>query len=88
LISKEQQILFFYDEYSKIGMSKSPLKPGSPFSTLAAPAQRVLANAGIATLAQLAQRTEAEVLKLHGMGPGSMPKLCAALAQAGLTFKP
>lgn len=54
---------------------------------LAAPARRALENAGIKTLKQLARLSEKELLKLHGMGPGSVPKLRAALAANGMQFK-
>jgi predicted RecB family nuclease len=53
---------------------------------LSAPAQRALDSAGIKTTRQLAQKTEAEILALHGMGPASMPKLRQALADEGLAF--
>ncbi|MBK9264436.1 MAG: DUF1801 domain-containing protein [Polyangiaceae bacterium] len=60
----------------------------SSWSTvLAAPARRALENAGITTLQQLAQRTQQEVMALHGMGPSSLPKLLAALKTKGLSFK-
>jgi predicted RecB family nuclease len=63
-------------------------KPQNGFlATLGAPARRALQNAGITALPQLAQFTEKEILKLHGMGPGSMPKLRSALASEGLSFK-
>ena len=54
---------------------------------LSAPARRALAHAGIRTIGELATRTEKEVMGLHGMGKTSLPKLQAALAIAGLTFK-
>ncbi|SDJ85762.1 hypothetical protein SAMN05421823_101271 [Catalinimonas alkaloidigena] len=54
---------------------------------LAAPARRALEGAGITTLAQLAEWREADVLALHGMGPGSLPKLRHALAAVGLAFR-
>lgn len=57
------------------------------FPKLSAPARRALEGADIRSLAQLAQRTEREVLALHGMGPGSMPGLRAALKDAGLAFR-
>jgi len=47
---------------------------------LAKPAQRALAAAGIATLADLAKRTDAGLLSLHGMGPNALATLRAALA--------
>ncbi len=54
---------------------------------LSQPAQRALAGAGIKTLAQLAKRSEAEVLALHGVGPTAIPILKAALKGKGLAFK-
>lgn len=54
---------------------------------LSAPARRALENAGIKTLAALANLTEKNVLQLHGMGPASIPLLKAALKAKGLSFK-
>ncbi len=54
---------------------------------LGAPARRALEGRGIATLQQLAQFSEADILNLHGMGKTSMPKLQKALGEIGLTFK-
>ncbi|SDX56441.1 RNA polymerase alpha subunit C-terminal domain-containing protein [Paenibacillus sp. CF384] len=63
-------------------------KPESGFlSQLSAPARRALENNGVTTLEQLSQYREVEILKFHGMGPGSMPKLRAALEAVGLSFK-
>ncbi len=63
-------------------------KPKDNFlSLLSAPARRALENAGIKTLSQLARHSEADVMKLHGMGPASLPRLRQALKDAGLTFK-
>lgn len=63
-------------------------KPVDGFlSLLGAPARRALENAGITTLKKLSSFTEKEILSLHGMGPGSMPKLRDALKNAGLIFK-
>ena len=59
----------------------------SPFAGLGAPARRALENAGIITIAELAQYHEKDILKLHGMGPGSMPKLRSLLREQGLSFK-
>lgn len=56
------------------------------FSALAAPARRALENKGIKTLQHLATFSEAEILQLHGMGPGSIPKLRTALEKEGLSF--
>jgi hypothetical protein len=55
--------------------------------SVAAPARRALENAGIKTPAQLATYTVDEVLKFHGMGPSSIPKLRTVLKSNGLTFK-
>jgi hypothetical protein len=46
-----------------------------------------LEHAGIANLRQLSKFSEAEVLKLHGMGPSSIPKLQSALKASGLSFR-
>ena len=54
---------------------------------LSAPATRALESAGIKSLKQLSAYSEKEILKLHGMGPGSLPKLNHALQAAGLSFK-
>ncbi|ROS44910.1 helix-hairpin-helix domain-containing protein [Amycolatopsis thermoflava] len=47
------------------------------------PATRALGNAGITTLDQVATRTEAELLALHGMGPKAVRILREALAETG-----
>lgn len=56
-------------------------------SQIAAPARRALEHEGIDTLSKLADYTEREILRLHGMGPSTIPKLRSALQDAGLTFK-
>jgi predicted RecB family nuclease len=56
-------------------------------SLLSAPARRALENAGIKTLIKLAKFSESEILKLHGMGPSTIPKLRAVLKSNGLSFK-
>lgn len=53
---------------------------------LSAPARRALAGAGVERLDQLATKTEAELLRLHGMGPKAMGQLREALAARGMTF--
>lgn len=60
---------------------------GGFLSGLGAPARRALEGAGIITLRQLAKRKESDLLKLHGFGPASLPKLRIALAANGLAFK-
>jgi DNA-directed RNA polymerase alpha subunit len=63
-------------------------KPESGFlSKLSSPARSALEASGITTLTELAKHSEREILKLHGMGPRSMPTLRQALADAGLSFK-
>jgi hypothetical protein len=62
-------------------------KPKTGFlSTLGSPARRALENKGTTTLRQLAKFSEAEILHLHGMGPGSIPILRNALKEKGLCF--
>ncbi len=53
---------------------------------LAQPAQRALAAAGIHWLDQLSAFTEAEIGRLHGIGPNALATLRRALADRGLTF--
>lgn len=53
---------------------------------IAKPAQRALAGAGYTHLAQLTQVSEAELMKLHGMGPKALGQLREALATKGLSF--
>ncbi|HET9495492.1 MAG TPA: helix-hairpin-helix domain-containing protein [Chloroflexia bacterium] len=53
---------------------------------LAAPARRALAGAGYSRLDQLAAVTEADLKKLHGMGPKAIEQIRRALADRGLSF--
>jgi predicted RecB family nuclease len=63
-------------------------KPDNGFlAVVAAPARRALERAGILSLEELSKRSETEILQLHGMGPGSIPKLYQALKSKGLTFR-
>lgn len=55
-------------------------------SHLAKPAQRALAQARYTYLEQLADVSEAELLKLHGMGPKALGQLREAMAGKGLSF--
>ena len=66
---------------------KKAQNAGDFLSQLAAPARRALEREGITTPRKLSQWTEREVRQLHGMGPSTLPKLRAALKQAGLKFK-
>ena len=53
---------------------------------LANPAQRALAGAGISRLEQLADLSEADLMRLHGVGPNAINQLRHALADKGLSF--
>ncbi|OAJ74234.1 DNA-binding protein [Brevibacillus sp. SKDU10] len=55
-------------------------------STLAKPARRSLEGAGYFRLEQFTLLSEAEVMKLHGMGPKAMDQIRRALADKGLSF--
>ena len=65
---------------------QSAYEPDSLPAKLSKPAQRALAGAGITRLSQLTTITEAEVAKLHGMGPKAISQLHEALAAAGQSF--
>ena len=63
-------------------------KPDEGFlSKLSAPARRALEHHGITTLQQLSMFSEKEILKLHGIGPASLPTLRSSLEENGLFFK-
>jgi hypothetical protein len=66
--------------YKKQAQEKIPV-------SLSAPALRALLTAKIDSLKKVAKHTPEELLKLHGMGPSSIPKLKSALKKQGLTFK-
>ena len=53
---------------------------------LSRPAQRALTNAGYRQLEQLARLNEAEVERLHGVGPKALAQLRHALDANGLSF--
>lgn len=55
-------------------------------SGLSAPARRALAEAGYVRLEQFTKLSEAEVLRLHGMGPKALELIRRALASRGLSF--
>jgi hypothetical protein len=63
------------------------LKDSHFIPKLSAPAKRALEGAGITSIKELARRREADIMKLHGMGPASLPHMRAALKEAGLSFK-
>ncbi|WP_221089341.1 helix-hairpin-helix domain-containing protein [Deinococcus aquaedulcis] len=55
---------------------------------LGRPATRALTAAGLTTLAAVAQRSECELLALHGVGPKAVQVLRKALAAQGLELRP
>lgn len=62
-------------------------KPKDSFlSLLGAPARRALERENIKTLEDLAKWSEKEIINLHGMGPGTIPKLKKALKDNRLSF--
>jgi hypothetical protein len=52
------------------------------------PALRALAAAGYTHLDELAEVGEAELHRLHGVGPKAVERLRQALAERGLSFAP
>lgn len=68
-------------------IKKPAAKKQDQFASLGAPAQRALANAGIKTVKQLAGWSEKELLKLHGMGKSSVPKIQEILKKEKLSLK-
>ena len=59
----------------------------SDLPKLSAPAHRALAGAGIKQLKDLTKFSEAEVKKLHGIGPNAMGQLRRAMDEHGLSFQ-
>ncbi|WP_042150179.1 RNA polymerase alpha subunit C-terminal domain-containing protein [Paucisalibacillus sp. EB02] len=63
-------------------------KPKNGFlSKLSSPARNALIHEGIDTVQKLAMYTEKEILKIHGIGPASLPIMRNSLEEAGLSFK-
>ena len=63
-------------------------KPAAGFlSFVSAPARRALEREGITTVLRLSNYTEKEILKLHGIGPSSIPLLKDALKEKRLSFR-
>jgi len=63
-------------------------KPENGFlSKLSAPARRALENHGILTLETLSNYSKKELLKLHGIGPSTIPVLLREMESEGLAFK-
>lgn len=63
-------------------------KPKDGFlSLISAPARRALERENITTLTVLSHWSEKELLKLHGVGLTTIPKLKKALKELGLWFR-
>ena len=58
----------------------------SAFPKISAPALRALNGAGYHTLVDLTKVSEADLAKLHGMGPKALGILRTALQAQGLSF--
>lgn len=71
-------------------MPKNPTFTNDPENDLpfkvGAPAERALTEAGYTRLAQVAELSEKQVKKLHGMGPNAFRQLRDALHARGLSF--
>lgn len=67
-------------------MKTMPNQQESDFPKLSQPAQRALAGAGIRKLQDLTRFSEAEIKRLHGMGPKALGQLRQALADRSLSF--
>ena len=61
-------------------------QPETDLPRLSAPALRALGSVGVTRLEQLTTFTEADIKKLHGMGPSGIKQLRDALEQRGLSF--
>jgi DNA-directed RNA polymerase alpha subunit len=62
--------------------------PKSDFlSKLSSPARNALVHEGIDTLKELSKYTKKEILKIHGIGPASIPIKRTSLEEEGLSFK-
>lgn len=66
-------------------VNEEPLVKGWPRAA-GRPAQRALANLGITHLEQLAEKSEAELLAIHGVGPKAARVLREALEARGLSL--
>jgi hypothetical protein len=55
-------------------------------ATIGAPATRALAGAGITTLVEVAEHSEAELLALHGVGPRAVRIIADELHRRGLSL--
>lgn len=66
-------------------MSRGEVESDLP-AGIGAPARRALVAAGYTRLDSLTRATEAELLRLHGVGPRALGVLRDALAERGRSF--
>src|SRR5665213_40160 len=69
------------ENIARFKMQQQEKKAGKFPPQISAPAKRALENNGIKTLQQLSKHTEADVLKLHGIGKTAIPVLQKALKE-------
>ena len=62
------------------------MKQSDILQNLGKPANRALERAGYLRLEQVAEVSEKELMKLHGMGPKAIERLREALFEKGLSF--
>jgi predicted flap endonuclease-1-like 5' DNA nuclease len=62
------------------------LEPSDDLPNIGSPARRALVNAGFTRLEELTRISEADLSKLHGMGPKAIRILREALEAKGLSF--
>ena len=87
-VCAEGHVFFKTPGCSSCPRCEAARKPKDGFlAELAAPARRALEGAGLTTLAKLANKTEAQVRELHGMGPNAIAKLRAALRKDSSGFR-
>jgi len=72
---------------STVRREDAPMSP-SDLPRIGAPATRALASIGITRLDQVADRSEAELLELHGFGPKALRILRDALAAQDRSIRP
>lgn len=67
---------------------ESPAQPSSDLpASIGKAATRALATAGLTTLDQVATRTKANLLALHGVGPKAVRILADTLAEKGMSLR-
>jgi DNA-directed RNA polymerase alpha subunit len=77
----------FYNFIRGAAMTGKPtVRDGFP-AGLSQPALRALAGAGYSRLDQLAKISEADLRKLHGMGPKAIETIRTALKKKGQSFR-